>query len=660
MFDFSAFDFAALEFPVFGAPTRKGHYADIVRRGGLQVIHADGVLTLRPREEFRREIEPRHLVIGCRDESHSFFWNRHYRRFADSPVVETWLEIRHEEADAVQLLRADSFAAELELAAPVRVRSLAGEWAEDAHESVGEVARGQSVKLASYSGTRSAWESNAAMLVECGGDVGEESGAALAVALLWSGTTEREIAHAWDGSRTGIFAGVGLESGPYRLAPGVVFRTPRAALVASDRGRGGVSRALHRWARNHLLPHGGELREILLNSWEGAYFDFDETVLQEMMDGLVAMGGELFVMDDGWFGEGEFARDEKNRDRAGLGDWTVNPRRLPRGLAALADAAAARELKFGLWVEPEMVNERSRLFSEHPEWLLRERDRAPIWGRGGAQAALDLANPALREHLFQMLSRLFASCPRLRYVKWDCNDHLVNPGSEFLAADAQGNLWVDYVLGLYELLARLRAAFPQIVFQACASGGGRMDFGMLAFADEFWTSDDTDPLRRVFLQYSASLFYPACAMAAHVTESPNHWTKRATPLKYRFDVAMSGRLGLELRPARLSAAELAYARERVEEYQRLRPWIQRGDLFRFASPYRDGYAAFAYASEDRRGAVLFLIGLDRDGELTIDFAVPEELRPLFGAARYRATLSGAYASQVLPLGTAARGQTENF
>ena len=625
---------------------------EIVKHAGLQVIHADGSVTLRLKETGRCETAEggaKTVRISMADEHYPFEVVRFVRSWSDCDAVETWVEIRHSEPGPVKLVQADSFASCVDAKEDVvKVLSLAGSWGCEANVRESEVSAGQSVQLLSRAGTRDAWESNAGMMVSFGVRVDEERGKVLGVALEWTGTTERRVLRNWNGKTTEVFAGIDMTTGPYTLDPGVAFVTPRAVLVWSECGRGEVSRQYHRWARRHLMPHGGDLHPVLLNSWEGSYFSFTEQTLLDMMDGVREMGGEMFVLDDGWFGHGKYARDDKNQDKTGLGDWHVNPEKLPRGLGWLASEANARGLKFGLWVEPEMTNVRSWLAEEHPDWILRERNRPLALGRGGTQVVLDMTNPDVRENIFGQLDAVCSGIPTLAYVKWDSNQNIVNPGSTHLAADRQPNLWYDYTIGLYELLARLEAKRPAVMVQACASGGGHMDFGFLRYADEFWTSDITDPLRRIYIQWGASQFYPACAMACHVTASPNHQTKRETPLKYRFDVAMTGRLGFELHPKDLSAEEVAFAKSAVADYKRIRPVVQQGDLYRLASPYERPLSAMMYVDETKSAAALFALGLDRDGE------VSETLRPrgLDPDAKYevREINRGTSLHAVLPAG----------
>ncbi|MBQ3345160.1 MAG: alpha-galactosidase [Kiritimatiellae bacterium] len=598
----------------------------ITKHNGLQVIHADGAVTLRLAEVGRDEmatVGAKTVSVRMKDEHYPFEVVRHVKTWDDCGAVETWADIRHSETGAVRLVRADSFAAPVAVtSAAVRVMSLTGTAQNEANVSETSLANGQTLELVSSAGTRDAWEANASMMVSFGDGVDEEGGNVLGVALEWSGTSCRRIRRNWNGTVTEVFAGVDMTTGPYTLDPGVTFTTPRAILVLSEKGKGEVSRQYHRWAHRHLMPHGYDLHPVLLNSWEGSYFSFTERTLLDMMDGVKEMGGEMFVLDDGWFGRGKYARDDVNRDAAGLGDWCVNTAKLPYGLGWLADEAGRRGLKFGIWVEPEMANTKSWLYEKHPDWVLREENRPLVCGRGKSQVVLDFCNPAVRDNIFNQLDKVYdditlnSQLSTLTYIKWDCNANIWNPGSAYLAADRQPNLWYDYTMGYNELMARFQAKRPHVMVQACASGGGRMDFGSLRYADEFWTSDCTDPYRRVFIQWGASQFYPASAMACHVTASPNHQTKRETPLKYRFDVAMTGRLGFELHPKDMTAEDIAFAKAAVADYKRIRPTIQQGDLYRLVSPYENPFSALMYASETKDAAAVFALGLKIDGERT--------------------------------------------
>ena len=610
----------------FGMPcVRRKDAEQIVTTGGLSVQHADGVLTTDlmadGTETSRMEDGAVRTVFRWRDRTHPFFVTQSFTAFADTDVIECEMAIRHAEKGPVRLMRMDTLAVFLQYPADeYHVQTLASAWGCEGRIRERRLERGSALSIGSRSGVRGAWEANPSFMLSVGKRADETSGEVIGGVLAWSGAwaIDFELDHL---GGLDIHGGAATPGGYYTLDPGRALELPKAALVWSDRGKGEVSRQFHRWARRHRLPHGAKERPVVLNSWESTYFDIDEGKLAAMMDGAKEMGVETFVLDDGWFGEGDCAR---NNGSAGLGDWKVNRRKLPHGLEGLRTAARSRGLDFGLWIEPEMADVKSELYAAHPDWILREPSRPVNVGRGLAQVVLDFANPAVTDNIRAQLKEVFAGLPSLSYVKWDANANVMNPGCPSLPADRQANFWFDYTQGLYSLARWMRTAYPRLDIQACASGGGRMEYGFLAFADEFWASDDTDARERVFIQWGASQFYPANAIAAHVTECPNGSTGRMLPLKFRFDVAMSARLGLELRPWKLTADEVAFAKRAVADYKRIRPVVQQGDLYRLVSPYDHDYAALQYVSEDRARAVVFVWGLERPcrGELPAPIRLP--------------------------------------
>ncbi|MBR3084985.1 MAG: alpha-galactosidase [Kiritimatiellae bacterium] len=647
-------------YPAFGSTRGQNGFALGNSRGALQVRHADGDCSVdwtctgiacdnsSRKERNGRKVGSQsdsslgnpapfaakgsHVAITYADKAHpSFTAVQHFVAHADCDVFETWVELRHDEEGPVALSRMDSFCLETTgLGDRFHLLSLSGHWASEANVAEDELLRGREVVLGARSGVHDSWENAPAFMLSVGpAPAREESGAVLAGALCWSGAWEMRFRHEWS-HELRVSAGAANLSGPYVLEPGRTLALPKFVFSWSERGKGAASRALHAWARRHLMPHAGAPRPIVLNSWEGVKFDLSEKRLVAMMDGARALGAECFVVDDGWFGRGAFARNDAGH---GLGDWTHDPAKFPGGLAPLAREAKKRGLKLGLWFEPEMADVESELLRNHPDWALREPGRPRRLQRGGGQVVLDLPNPAVRDAVFRAVDDAIRAVPGLSYVKIDANAEIANFASPWLGPERQGNLWFDYAAGLYEILARLRAAHPRIVFQSCASGGGRTDFGALAFADEFWASDNTGAQQRALIQWGWGQFLPACAMAAHVTASPNRHTRRSSSLKYRFDVAFSGRLGIELRPEELSEGEIAYARRRVAEYKRLRPVIQGGDTYRLASPYEGDHAALLFVAPDRRRAVVTVCGLSRkasDGRLA-----PLRLLGLDPDRRYR-------------------------
>ena len=636
-------DTAHPTYGVYGAPLEN---MDIDKFGGLAVRHADGSLVsdleavgAEPKE-IADETGVRHIVLPMKDRRMPFFVDQHFRADTATDVIETWIEIRHEESAPVELLRMDSFAWSMpRVARDYTLHSLSSWWGCEGQLEQAPLVKSQALTINSRNGVRGAWDANPAFMLALDG-ASEDAGGVFAGVLAWTGAWRMNFRRDW-GDVVEIRAGADNGNGAYRLEPGRVLKTPVFAFTYTERGRGQVSRNFHRWARTRWMPHRTQPREVLLNSWEGSYLAFTEKTLTDMMDGVAEMGGEMFVVDDGWFGEGGIARDHNAGDESkegvcdsALGDWTVNRRKLPRGLEYLTAEAAKRGLKFGIWVEPEMVNVGKSAFdARHPDGSLAVRGRPVLMGRGGTQNVLDFTNPAIVDDLFGQLDAIY-SVPGVSYIKWDANANIFNPGSAHLDAASQGNLWFDYTCGVYDLLARLLKAHPDTVTQACSSGGGHMDYGFLRYCDEFWVSDDTDARERVFMQWGASQFYPASAQACHVTVSPNHQTGRMTPLKFRFDVAMSGRLGFELHPKNMTKDEVAFAKNCVADYKRLRPVVQGGDLYRLVSPYGSSYASLMYASDDRSRAVVFVWGLNRGPNR--EFPARIRLKGLDAAKRYAA------------------------
>ena len=433
-------------------------------------------------------------------------------------------------------------------------------------------------------------------------ELSETCGEVIAGALAWSGnfrlSFERDDAH-----RLNILAGINPFASAYPLAAGATFQTPEMLYTWADEGAGEASRNLHRWARNYGVYGGGKVNPTLLNNWEGTYFDFDAPTLLKMMDDAAGMGLEMFVLDDGWFGN----KYPRNNDNAGLGDWEVNKKKLPEGIDYLARHAHAKGLKFGIWIEPEMVNPASELFHKHPEWVVASPGRELYLGRN--QLVLDLANPAVQDFVFGIFDRTMKLAPNIDYIKWDCNRVIQSFWSNYLGAQ-QDRFYIEYTQGLYSVMRRIREKYPDVIVQCCSSGGGRVDYGALRYLNEVWTSDNTDAVCRTYIQYATSFIYPASVMGAHVSVVPNPQTRAITPLKFRFDLACTGRLGMELQPKDLSPEEKALADRCIRSYKQYRDLVFNGDLYRLASPYDGKYYALMYVAPDRSRAVVFTYALD--------------------------------------------------
>ncbi|MBO7511027.1 MAG: alpha-galactosidase, partial [Bacteroidales bacterium] len=423
----------------------------------------------------------------------------------------------------------------------------------------------------------------------------ERYGEVIAGALAWSGNFklcfDRNI------SRLNISAGINPYASTYKLAAGETFVTPDMIWTWSGNGAGQASRNLHAWGRKYGVYGGGKINPTLLNSWEGAYFNFNAATLIGMIDDAADMGLEMFVLDDGWFGNGEYAR---NNDRAGLGDWELNTEKLPEGIDSIASHAHDKGLKFGIWIEPEMVNPKSNLANNHPDWVVRSQGREIYTGRN--QWLLDLSNPAVQDFVYGVFDRTMQLSDKIDYIKWDCNRVVNSFGSDW--QKDQDRFFVEYVQGYYKVLRRIREKYPDTLIQCCSSGGSRVDYGQLAYHNEVWTSDNTDAICRSRIQNGTSLIYPASIMGCHVSAVPNHQSGAITPLKFRFDMACAGRLGMELQPKDLTPEERVFADRCIKSYKQYRDLVFNGDLYRLVAP-EEGRYALMYVSQDKRRAVVY-------------------------------------------------------
>jgi alpha-galactosidase len=499
----------------------------------------------------------------------------------------------------------------------------------------------------------------------------EETGELWSGALAWSGSWKL-VFETSPGGRTHACGGVNDFDWAYRLDPGDALVLPRFAGLYTTAGFGAASRQWHAWQLAHVLGRGDDrpglttpgwspsvltapvlsaraqhadpaslispagpaaqpgngvppLRPVLYNSWEATWFDVHEAGQIRLAEVAARLGVETFVMDDGWFGE-------RGHDRAGLGDWTVNREKFPRGLAPLIERVNELGMRFGLWVEPEMVNPDSGLYRAHPDWVYHFAGRTRSEQRN--QLVLNLARPDVAEWMFTTLDRLLSE-NRIEFVKWDMNRSFSEPGWPARAGDNPERIWTDHVSNLYAVFDALRAAHPGVALESCASGGGRADLGILRRAEQVWTSDNTDAWDRVRIQEGFTQLYPPQVMMAWVTDSPNFLTKRELPLSFRFHVAMAGALGVGGDLLRWTDAELAEAAELVAAYKDIRQVIQRGRLYRLASVHHGPFAASQYIKDDD------VVLLAWWGPRSCD-SRPSRIRlaALDPAARYRDTATG--------------------
>ena len=568
----------------------------------IGVTHADGnmstvlkVDTVSQSQEDGAQI----TRIRLKDTVYPFYVTVCYKAYQDVDMIETWTEIENLGKKAVTLTRFDSGHLPVRVG-DVWISHLHGTWASEGRLTQEPLERGMMV-IKNKDGARNAHTDHSEVMFSLDGKPQENAGRVIGAALCYSGNYELRI-DTRDTDYHEFFAGINPDNSAYILESKEVFKTPELAFTYSDEGLSGASRNFHRWGRKYKLAHGDKERKILLNSWEGVYFDINEPGMDQMMADIAYMGGELFVMDDGWFGE----KYPRLTDNSSLGDWKVDRNKLPNGIGWLVEQADKHGIRFGIWIEPEMTNTVSELYEEHPEWIIKAPEREPVLGRGGTQLVLDLGNPEVQDFVFSIVDEIMTENPKIDYIKWDANMPISNHGSQYLPKNKQSHLYIEYHRGFAKVCDRIRAKYPDVTIQACASVGGRANWGVLPWFDEFWVSDNTDALQRIHMQWGTSYFFPAIAMASHISATPNHTVFRTTSLKYRIDVAMSGRLGMEIQPRNMTQEERDLCRKAIAEYKEIRPVVQFGDIYRLVSPY-DGHnmASLMYVAPEKDQAVFY-------------------------------------------------------
>lgn len=563
-----------------------------------------------------------------------------YRVYNDTDVIERWASVGHTDAtaDPVEIHRLDSAAWRVPHLDGYRLSHLVGRWGAETQLRRVELPVGETV-LGSRLGITS-HQANPWFAVD-DGTATEEHGVVCSGALAWSGSW-RTVVQRFQTDQVQVLAGFGHEGfGPYRLAPGETLTTPVFASLYSDGGFGATSRTWHDYTRAHVLERADDTRPVLYNSWEATTFDLSEENQLALAERAANLGVELFVVDDGWFGA-------RTSDRAGLGDWQVNTDRFPRGLGPLVTRVRELGMSFGIWVEPEMVNPDSDLYRAHPDWVYHFPNRTRHEMRN--QLVLNLARPDVADWMYEQVHTLLAEND-ISFVKWDMNRPFTEAGWPAEQANPD-RLWLDHVHNLYRVFDRLRAAHPDVAFESCSGGGGRVDLGVLARTDQVWTSDNTDASDRLVIQHGFSQVYPARVMTCWVTDVPNFLTDRSVSLRYRFHAAMCGVLGVGGDLSSWSEEELAEAADLVATYKRVRPVVQHGVQYRL-SPPDTGVTVVQYVAADGAETVVFaFLEADRYGQRP----APVRLAGLDPDARYaypgadgRALTGAALAGYGLPL-----------
>ena len=514
----------------------------------------------------------------------------HFAAYAGQDVFVAWAEIFNRGKSAIELEKYAS--SMLNFYAPkYYLTQYDGDWAAEVRRHTQELCFGKKV-IDTKLGARADMFAPPFFQLAIGGEATETSGEVLAGTLAWTGNY-RFTFEVDNRGVLRVISGINPYASQYRLESGASFTTPEFVFTLSREGMGRASRNLHDWARLYRVKDGVGDRMTLLNNWEATCFDFDEGRLLGLIGDARELGVDMFLLDDGWFGN----KYPRQSDTQGLGDWEVTAGKLPNGIGRLTDEAARQGVRFGLWIEPEMVNPKSELYEKHRDWAITLPNREEYYFRN--QLVLDMSNPEVQDYVFGVVDGLLTRYPGIAYFKWDCNSPITNIYSGYEKSD-QTHLYVDYVRGLYSVLRRIADKYPHLPMMLCSGGGGRTDYEALRYFTEMWPSDNTDPVERLFIQWGYSQVFPAKVQCAHVTT----WNKDAG-IKFRVNVAMMGKLGFDINLHDITADELAYCKRSVGDYNRLKPVILDGDQYRLVSPYDGNHTSTMYVGKDRRRAVVF-------------------------------------------------------
>lgn len=529
-------------------------------------------------------------VITLSDDQYPVTVKLHYIAFPEENIIKTFTEISHREKKPVTLQKYASSLLHLNRG-KYFLTEFAGDWAHEANITERELAFGKKV-IDTKLGARANMFVSPFFQLSVDNPSEENTGEVIVGTLGWTGNF-RFTFEVDNLNHLRILSGINPYASEYNLPAGEVFRTPDFYFTYSLNGKGQASRNFHDWARRYQVKDGNETRMTLLNNWEATYFDFNEDKLIGLIGEAKHLGVDMFLLDDGWFAN----KYPRSSDHQGLGDWTETADKLPNGIGRLTAEAQKQGVKFGIWIEPEMVNPKSELYEKHKDWVIHLPNRDEYYFRN--QMVLDLSNPAVQDHVFGVVDQLMTKYPDIAFFKWDCNSPITNIYSSYLKGK-QTHLYIDYVKGLYKVLDRVKAKYPNLPMMLCAGGSGRSDYEALKYFTEFWPSDNTDPIERLFIQWGFSQVFPSKTLCAHVTT----WNKKAN-VKFRTEVAMMGKLGFDIKLDDLTDDEQAYCRQAIQEYNRLKPVVLEGDLFRLVSPYEGNHTSSMYVDKAKNKAVVF-------------------------------------------------------
>lgn len=558
----------------------------------ITVTHSDGNNSLDLRyvsHSVKKESDDVSLLsIILKDPVYDFQVTLYYKSYYKDDVVEQWSVIKHKEKGNVLLQKYASANLYLK-AGSFYLNQYHGDWAKEMQPEESKITHGIKT-LDTKLGTRANLFQPSVFMISMDKPATEDEGTVLYGALEYSGNFKTDIELDYLNNLK-IISGINNYASPYSLKPNEEFVTPAFLYTLSNTGKGDASRNMHNWARKYKVLDGKGERLTLLNNWEATYFDFNEPKLFDLLKDTKKLGVDLFLLDDGWFAN----KYPRNGDGAGLGDWEENKTKLPNGVASLVKEAKNNDVKFGIWIEPEMVNPKSQLYEKHPDWVIKQPKREEYYFRN--QLVLDLTNPKVQDFVFGVVNDLFTKNPELAYIKWDCNAVIYNAYSATLGN--QNHFYIEYMRGLYKVLERIRAKYPTVPMMLCSGGGGRVDYAALKYFTEFWPSDNTDPIERIFIQWEYSYFYPAITSSNHVTD----WGKQ--PIKFRTDVAMMGKLGFDIVVSHLKDNDLKYCQDAIKTYNTIKPIIWHGDQYRLANPREGSVASMLYLNEAKTSGVIF-------------------------------------------------------
>lgn len=563
----------------------------------VAVTHADGNMTtylyyLSSEEKaISGGVE---TIITLKDKVYPLTVKLHYAAYPKENVIKAWSEISHKEKAPITLWRCSSTMLYFK-ANKYFVTNYHSDWAKEGQPETCQLTAGKKI-VDTKLGTRAAMQEEPFFELGFDEPAKENEGKVMLGTIGWSGN----FRFTFEVDNVGalrVIPAINPYASNYKLKAGETFTTPEFIFAMSDNGIGEASRNLHNWARQYQVNMGMEDRLTLLNNWENTGFDFNQQSLAELMKDAKDLGVDMFLLDDGWFAN-KYPRKD---DHAGLGDWEATKSKLPDGIPGLVRDAKKAGVKFGIWIEPEMVNPKSELFEKHPDWVIMQPKRDTYYYRN--QLVLDISNPKVQDYVFGIVDCIMTENPDVAYFKWDCNSVITNIYSPY-HKENQGNFYIDHVRGIYKVLTRIHNKYPKLPMMLCSGGGGRMDYEMLKYFTEFWCSDDTDPYERLYIQWSLSKFFPAKTMGSHVT----NWNKN-TSVKFRTDVCSSCKLGFDIDLKSLSGDEYKFVQNAVKNYDSMKPMILEGDQYRLVSPYEGNHCAINYVSKDKQRAVLFAYDL---------------------------------------------------